>query len=184
MANPRAAVKQAHERAQVNLLTNMLNNRYGSSYEVILEPEPPEAIIKSNRTISWVEVVTAYLNNEFARDINSSVTEGETHHSISGTLIVGPDAQFCQNFTASVRAKLEKKTYEKFRDQYGPGYLVVSIQNPFFDDETLSMINQYWSSLQVADLGCFRSVYLTYRVTHGYRIRRWTPPTKLAISKR
>ena len=67
MANPRHAVKHAHERAQVKLLTSMLNNRYRSSYEVILEPEPPEAIIRSNRTIRWVEVVTAYLNSEFAK---------------------------------------------------------------------------------------------------------------------
>lgn len=176
MTNPRHAVKQAHERYQVGLLLKTLNARHGSSYEVISEPEPPEAIIRSNRTVRWVEVVTVYLNADFAKDVNSFATKGEVHHSTSGKLIVAPDEQFSQNFVSVVRAKLEKNTYEKYRDLYGPGYLLISIQNPFFGDSLLSTIGEHWQMSVINDLGCFRSIYLTYRQERGYRVRRWTPP--------
>lgn len=176
MANPRHAVKQAHERYQVRLLLKALNARYRSSYEVISEPEPPEAVIRSNRNLRWVEVVTAYLNADFARDLNSFATEGEAHHSISGKVIVSPDEQFSENFVSVVQSKLEKKTYEQYRDLYGPGYLIVSIQNPFFGEDLLNTISELWQTANINDLGCFRSIYLTYRQDRDYRVRRWTPP--------
>lgn len=176
MTNPRHAVKQAHERYQVGLLLKALNHRYRSRYVVTSEPEPPEAIIKSSRTTRWVEVVTAYMNADFAKDLNSFATEGETHHSISGQLIVGPDEEFSRNFVSVVRAKLEKKTYEEFRDRYGPGYLLVSIQYPLFGADTLLSIAEHWHAANINDLQCFKSIYLTYRIENGYRVKRWKPP--------
>lgn len=176
MTNPRHAVKQAHERYQVGLLLSALNDRHGSRYVVISEPEPPEAIIKSGRTTRWVEVVTAYLNADFAKDINSFATNGEDHHSISGQLIAEPDEQFAKNFVSAVSAKLEKKTYKEFYDLYGPGYLVVSIQNPFFDGATLSAINEQWRAANINSLGYFRSIYLTFRMETGHNVKRWPPP--------
>lgn len=176
MTNPRHAVKQAHERYQVRLLMSTLNKRHRSLFVVISEPEPPEAIIQSNRTIRWVEVVTVYLNIDFAKDVNSFATAGETHHCSSGKLIVEPDRQFSQNFVFVVRGKLEKQTYAEFRDRYGPGYLVVSIQNPLFTSDTLLTIDEHWRATRIDDRKCFRSIYLTYRAGHEYKIRRWSPP--------
>lgn len=177
MANPRHAVKQAHERYQVALLLEKLNERHRSRYVVVSEPEPPEAIIRSGRTTRWVEVVTVYLNADFAKDINSFAAVGETHHSTSGKLIIGPDAQFSSNFVSAVQAKLEKKGYEEFRDQYGPGYLVVSIQNPFFSYDLMRTVAEDWRAASVNDLNCFRSIYLTYRSEIGYKVKRWKPPS-------
>jgi hypothetical protein len=176
MTNRRHAVKRDHERFQVELLLEELNRRHRSNFAVISEPDPPEAIIRSNRTTRWVEVVTVFLNDDFARDVNSFATAGETHYSISGTLIAEPDEQFSRKFVAVVCAKLEKKNYEEFRESHGPGYLLVSIQNPFFGDDTLAMTNEHWRASKLHDLGCFRSIYLTYRIERGYRIRRWVPP--------
>lgn len=176
MTNRRHSVKKDHERFQVGLLLDALNARHKSDYVVISEPDPPEAIIKSRRTKRWVEVVTIFLNDDFARDLNSFATEGEQHYSISGTLIVGPDEQFTKRFVSTVQDKLQKKSYEEFRDSFGPGYLLVSIHNPFFDDNTLTMIQEQWCASKLNDLRCFRSIYLTYRVEQGYRVRRWVPP--------
>ena len=81
--------------------------------------------------------------------------------------------EFSRNFADAVQKKLEKKSYLPFRDQLGPGYLVVSVQFPFFDRDTLFFMRRAWDSLRVADLGCFRSVYLLYRVYEGYKVERW-----------
>ena len=177
VTNSRHAVKQAHERFQVGLLLHELNNRHRSRFAVVAEPEPPEAIIQSNKTIRWVEVVTAYLNAGFARDLNSYAAAGETHRSSAGNLLVEPDLQFAQNFLAAVKSKLEKTSYIPFRNRYGPGYLVVSIQNPLFDFSAMLAVTKLWTATKIDDQNCFRSIYLTYSCDGEYRVRKWLPPS-------
>lgn len=65
-----------------------------------------------------------------------------------------------------------------------PGYLFVSIQNPFFGDDTLAMIHDCWRASELIDLGCFRSIYLTYRTEQGYRVRRWVPHQSVVFKNR
>jgi len=81
--NPRSTIKAKHEQFQVGLFIDELNRRHRSNYRVIAEPDPPEAIIRSGRTTRWAEVVTAYWNDAYAKDLNSYATPGEAlkkHH--------------------------------------------------------------------------------------------------------
>lgn len=64
----RRDTQQAHERAQVGAFVAWLNSRYRANYEVVAEPNPPEAIIRSGRTTRWVEVTDAFWSDEFAQD--------------------------------------------------------------------------------------------------------------------
>ena len=171
--NPRSTVKEKHERYQVGLLIRELNRRHRSKYRVIAEPDPPEAIIQSGRTTRWAEVVTAFWNEAFAKDLNSYATPGETHVSIGSGPFINMDEEFTSKFVAAVKSKLEKKGYVPLKDRYGPGYLVVSIQYPFFDSDTMQVVREKWDQTTVNDLGCFRSVYVTFRVYEGYRVVRW-----------
>ncbi len=70
------------------------------------------------------------------------------------------DHEFASRFVIAVRTKLKKEGYVQFRDKYGPGYLVVSIQYPFLDAHTFQCIQEEWRKCQVIDLGCFRSIYV------------------------
>jgi hypothetical protein len=83
------------------------------------------------------------------------------------------DEEFASKFVSAVKSKLEKKAYIQFRDKYGRGYLVVSIHYPFLDSYTMTLVEEKWAQTPVNDLGCFRSVYVTFRVFHGYRVVRW-----------
>jgi len=173
MPNPRSLIKQQHERYQVGLLLQELNHRHRSNFKVVAEPEPPEAIIKSGRTTRWVEVVTAFWNDAFAKDLNTYATPKETHAPIGNGPFIDMDREFATNFVKAVRSKLEKEGYVQIRERYGTGYLIVSIQYPFFDDGTFQSIEEEWQNCEVADIGCFRSVYLTLRTFKGYRVFRW-----------
>ena len=135
----------------------------------------PEAIIRSGRTTRWVEVTTAFWNQAFAIDVYSYATEGEVHKPIDHRVFVGPDQEFAASFVAVVKQKLEKATYAQFKDRYGPGYLVVSVQYPLFGEHTMRYIAKSWSSLTVNDQGCFQSVYVAHRVFNGYRVFLWHP---------
>lgn len=175
MPNPRSLIKEKHERYQVGLLVQELNRRHRSTFEVVAEPDPPEAIIRSGRTTRWAEVVTAFWNEAYARDLNSYATPGEAHVSVGSGPFMSMDDEFASKFVAAVKSKLEKKGYVPFREKYGPGYLIVSIQHPFLDAHTFEHIREEWRKVQVNDLGCFRSVYVTFRATKGYRLIRWKP---------
>ncbi len=173
MPNPRSTIKERHERYQVGLLIHELNRRHRSNYRVIAEPDPPEAIIQSGRTTRWAEVVTAYWNDAFAKDLNSFATPGEAHVSIGNGPFIDMDDEFASKFVTAVKSKLEKKGYVPFRQRYGPGYLLVSIHHPFLGKDSMELVKQKWVKIMVNDLGCFRSVYVTFRVFNGYRVVRW-----------
>jgi hypothetical protein len=173
MVTNRRATQEAHERFNVETFLDELNRRHHSSYLVTSEPNPPEAIIQSKRKTSWVEVTSAFMNRSFAEDAWSFATPGEQHRPRPNEVILGPDAQFAANFVATVKKKLEKKSYEPFRDQYGPGYLVVSIQYPLYGRDTLRFMRRAWELTTFSDLGCFRSIYLIVRMFNGYQVTLW-----------
>jgi hypothetical protein len=173
MVTSRRAGQEAHEHFNIETFLTELNRRHRSSYRVTAEPNPPEAIIQSNRRTSWVEVTSAYMNRSFAEDSWSFATPGEQHRPMPDEVIIGPDAQFSANFVATVKKKLEKKSYEPFRDKYGPGYLVVSVQYPLYGRDTPRFMQKVWESTTIADLGCFRSIYLVVRRYKGYQVILW-----------
>lgn len=176
MVNKHRIVQEAHEWFTVSLFLESFNRRYHSNFAVVEKPNPPEAIIRSGRMTRWVEVTTAYWNKSFAIDVRSYATEGEIHRPIGDGVFVSPDSEFSENFVSVVKKKLEKPNYAKFRDSYGPGYLVVSVQYPQFREHTMRYIAKAWSSLVLNDQGCFRSIYLTYRTSTGrYRVSLWRP---------
>ena len=175
MANNRRSIQEAHERFTINMFLQELGHRHRARYQVIEEPNPPEAIITTGRTTSWIEVTTAFLSTGFAKDLYSYATPGETHVNSGDGVYVEPDAQFARNFVDVVRKKLEKKSYETFRDRYGPGYLVVSIQNPHFSRHTALAIQKAWTTAIIKDRGCFRSIYHIRRMYKGYKVELWRP---------
>ena len=103
MTNQRRHLQEAHEKFTVSLFLDNFNHYYHTDFKVIEEPNPPEAIIQSKRSTRWVEVTTAYMSKEFAIDINSYATQGETHKPSREGLIVGPDAQFAGQFVDAVK---------------------------------------------------------------------------------
>lgn len=173
MVTNRRATQEAHERFNVNVFLRELNRRHRSTYEVVSEPNPPEAIIQSKGKTNWVEVTSAFMNQEFAVDSWTFATPGEKHRPRQDGVIVEPDAQFAANYVAVVKKKLEKKSYEPFRDRYGPGYLVVSVQYPLFNNDTSLYMRRAWETATFSDLGCFRSIYLVIRQYSGYRVTLW-----------
>jgi hypothetical protein len=167
----RRSTQQAHERTQVAAFLLYFNKRHGSSFETIGEPNPPEAIVRSGRTTRWVEVTDAFLDDEFARDECSYATPGEVHRPTKKTFYVGPDEQYAQRFVDVVRKKLEKKSYLPFAADFGPGYLLVPILNPLFSAESMPYLEEAFRSAALADLGCFRSIYIRPKMGRGEFIK-------------
>jgi len=70
-----------------------------------------------------------------------------------------------------VKKKLEKRSYLPIAKLYGPGYLIIPIHNPFFDNEVLSLMKEMWKETKINDLGCFRSIRISYRPRSGITVQ-------------
>jgi len=175
MTHARRAVQEKHERFVVGDFLQKLNHRQHCCYRVIAEPNPPEAIIQSKRRISWVEVTCAFWTDAWAKDKYSAVTEGEEHVPVPPGGYADMTSIFSARFADVVKKKLEKQTYVASRDTYGPGYLVISIQNPFFSKSDLPQMQRAVAASHIADLGCFKSIYLHYQAFDYYVLRKWVP---------
>lgn len=181
MVNNRDLIKKAHEKFQANLFLEYFNHRYHTNFRVISEPDPPDAIIQSKNTTRWIEITTAYWSTEFAKDVNSYVTKDEIHKPIHDGGYACPDALFAINFVDVIKKKLAKIEYKKFAKSYGKGYLVVSIQYPLFDVKSLRYVHKEWQKSFVIDAGCFKSIYIVYRSSEGYKVKLWCPYRTLNI---
>lgn len=172
MAN-RRPIQQAHERANVGQFLNWFNRAYRSNFRVISEPNPPEAVVRSSRTTRWVEVSTAFLSDAHAKDLYSYATPGEDHKPVGAGPFLGTDEEFAKSFVSVVKKKLEKKSYIPCRTEYGPGYLVIPIPNPFFNGQTVAAMKEAWKNCDINDLGCFRSIYIAFSSGNEIRFSRW-----------
>lgn len=171
--NQRRRLQVLHERFNVNLFLKEFNARYHADFKVIGEPNPPEAIIQSKNTTRWVEVTTAYLSKEYAVDLHTDAVKNEKHQPRSKDVSFEPNVSFAKQFVSVVTKKLEKSTYEPFFKKHGKGYLVVSIQNPLFDQRTLATTLDIWNKSQVSDQGFFKSIYIVYPVFDHYKVSLW-----------
>lgn len=173
MADRRPVQKQ-HERAVVRDFVAWLNDRRGTRFKVIDEPDPPEAIIQSVRVTRWVEVTDAFWTDRYAEDLYSYATPDESHRPVGAGPFVEMDGNFARRFVKVLSDKLKKRSYLPFLKQYGPGYLIVRVQHPWFDGHTFRDMKDLWRPKRpVANLGCFREVYIASPNTNRLAFRKW-----------
>jgi hypothetical protein len=174
VSSRRREIQQQHERALVADFLGWLNSRLGTRFSVIEEPNPPEAIIRSARVTRWVEVANAFWTEEYARDLFSFATPGEAHRPAGRGPHMNMDACFAESFVKVVSAKVNKDSYLPYLRQYGPGYLVVSIQHPWFDDQTIRRMKEFWKlGRPWPDRGCFKDVFIAHASLGRRSFRRW-----------
>lgn len=169
----RRPIQQAHERAYVDHFLNWFNHEYQSNFEVVSEPNPPEAVIRSSSTTCWVEVSTAFLSVAHAKDLYSYATPGEVHKPVGPGPFLDMDEHFAQSFVSVIKKKLEKKSYVPWSTKHGPGYLVIPIPNPLFDGQTVAAMKSAWKKCDINDLGCFRSIYIALPSGGEIRFSMW-----------
>jgi len=170
----RRPIQQAHEQAYVDRFLAFFNRAYHADFKVISEPNPPEAVIRSSRSIRWVEVSTSFWNKAYAKDLYSYATPGEAHKPVGQWPFQDMDNTFAANFVSVVKKKLEKKSYVPWRDQHGPGYLVIPINHPWFDERTVMCMKDALAASTINDIGCFRSIYVAFPSSNTIKFSRLT----------
>jgi hypothetical protein len=133
-------IQKQHERANVSSFVNWFNRERHTYFRVDEEPrapdEAPDAVLRSSSgSTCWVEVSSAFLNDDHARDLYSYATPGEAYkpYVYQPLQEPEPDNNFARRFVRVVKNKVEKRSYIRCKKMYGHGYLVVPIMSPLFN---------------------------------------------------
>jgi hypothetical protein len=119
-------------------------------------------------------VVDSWWSDEYARDVTSYATPGERHKPVKPGPYLNLDIQFAQRFVEVLAGKLKKESYLRCFNQYGPGYLIVSIQYPWFDKYTVQKMNELWLSGQPwPNQRYFKEVYIAFPSMNERAFHRW-----------
>ena len=88
------------------------------------------------------------------------------------------DNQVAEVFAKVVIEKFNNKSYQSAIHKYGPGILVVGIESPWADDETLHAIDEHWVKRGSPDLSSvFSWIYLGFRLDGENKATLWKPPS-------
>ena len=169
----RAEIQKAHEDAVLLAGLSEHNRLHSIELKVISRPDPPDAILSDGSITTWMELTAAFFSQAWAKDLSS-------YNSIKGHLPMasGPymdmDKQFAKNFCDLLQRKVGKSSYQPIINQHGPGILVVSLESPWLDEESLTAIDEEWAERGSLDVSqTFAHVYLRHRAGGGDIVRLW-----------
>jgi hypothetical protein len=166
--NTRSQVQQNHDNSIINEFISWHYSLTGELFDVISRPDPPDAIVRSERRTTWIEVTDAFFSKEWAKDIFSYATPGEPHREMAQGSYMGMDDQIVDHFLKVLEQKFSKDSYFEVFSKYGSGILIAGLQSPWADDRTCELAVEayraYKKDRPAKDKGYFSNVFVTYRL--------------------
>ncbi|MBV7542039.1 hypothetical protein [Acidovorax sp. sic0104] len=169
----RKAIQVAHEAAVLAATVAEHNRRHGLKLGVVSQPSTPDAILSDGTFTTWLEITDAFHSPEWAQSLSS-------HNSIKGHvpmksgLYSDPDGALASSACERLLHKATKASYGAVICQYGPGILVVNLQSPWLNDDSLVVLHEEWckrGSPSVA--GTFAHVYIRCGSESGAPVLPW-----------
>lgn len=174
MLNKRRLIQDQHEQFLIDEFIRWWVSRTGEHLQVISRPNPPEVIVRSECRTTWLEVTDAFHSTEWAKSLYSYATPDEEHKPMGPGPYVGMDEQTAVRFAALLKKKLSKQSYAEAHAEHGPGMLLIGMQSPWFDGETIEMMEETcqktdWSQ----DRGYFSHVFISFRSMNQLVFKEW-----------
>lgn len=159
----RREINSKHERAVIDAALRAHNESMGAAFQVESRPDPPDAILVDGNLRTWMEHTDAFYPG-WAEDLTSYAASDKVHRPMRKGVHMDMDNQVADGFAKVILEKFNNKSYKPVVNQFGPGILVVGIESPWLDEETVRAINEKWAELGNPDLSpVFRWVYFGFR---------------------
>ena len=169
----RREINSKHERAVIEAALLAHNEHVGTTVQVEARPDPPDAILVNGIQRTWMEHTDAFYPG-WAEDLTSYAASDKIHRPMRKGFHMDMDNQVAEVFAKVVLEKFNNKSYKSAVNQYGPGTLVVGIESPWLDGETVQAINEKWAELGSPDLSTvFGWVYLGFRLGSENKAILW-----------
>lgn len=148
-----------HESAVLDSYKNFLSSQ-GKVLEVIDRPDPPDAIVKIDGVVTWIEITDAHFSHETAISITSHAADDKVHIPSKGALVGDSDSITNERVESTIKAKLQKKTMQSIATSNKPGILLVGLYGPFFDifEVESNFSDEFKAELKAQNI--FSSIYV------------------------
>jgi hypothetical protein len=144
-------------------------SRGGTSYSVVPAGDPPDFFLEPG---TWLELSDIYLSDAEAKFLNS---RKERKFSFEGS----PDEPALR-LLHKLDEKLAKTSYRAVHEERGPGFLLLTCQDCFFDEVNLARVHEALASYRpTSDQGFFRAVYFEYILPGAARVYEVIHPRKV-----
>lgn len=171
----RRKINSKHEGAVIDAALLAHNEQMGTAFQVESRPDPPDAILVDGSQRTWMEHTDAFYPG-WAEDLTSYAASDKIHRPIRNGLHMDMDNQVAEAFVTIVIEKLNNQSYKSAVNQYGPGILVVGLESPWLDEETVQAINEHWAQIGRPDISSvFRWVYIGFRLGGENKATLWKP---------
>lgn len=131
----RREVNSCHENAVIGRFMEHLKTQ-GQDMKVVCKPDPPDAIVIIDGKKSWVEFTDAFLSPALAESITSYIADDKKHKPVP--IEPRKASELTQHFdevafdkVVNDSIKTKHKKMKNVAAQYGPGILIIGIENPF-----------------------------------------------------
>ena len=169
----RAEIQAARELFALEKNLDAHNRLHGLSLKVISRPDPPDAVLSDGSITTWMELTDVFFSDAWARDL-SSYASVKGHEPMASGQYLDMDKQLAENFCNQLIKKATKKSYKRLIQQYGPGILVVGLESPWLDNESIDEIEEEWRRRGSFDLSeTFAHIYLWHRTSTSYKTFAW-----------
>lgn len=170
----RREINQKHESAVIGAALRAHNEKAGATFQVESRPDPPDAILVDGNQRTWMEHTDAFYPG-WAEDLTSYAASDKVHRPMRKGPHMDMDNLVADTFAKVVLEKFNNESYKSVVNQFGPGILVVGIESPWLDEETVQAINKKWAELGSPNLSSvFRWVYLGFRSNGENKAVFWT----------
>jgi hypothetical protein len=143
-------------------------SRDGVTYSVVPAADPPDFFLEPG---TWLELSDIYLSDAEAKSLNST-REREFRFDCS------PDEPALRLLN-KLDEKLGKTSYQAIFGARGPGLLLLTCQDCFFDEVNLARVHEALASFRPTDdQGFFRAAYFEYRLPSAERVYEHIYPSK------
>lgn len=118
--------------------------------------DPPDFLLDSSTHKTWLEVTDIYLNDDQAEFLNSR----KQSYSFDGD-------EPALRLLNQLNRKLSKTSYRPIFEQRGKGILLLTCEDPMFDEANLARVHASFPFSPFEDQGFFERAYFAYRLCKG-----------------
>lgn len=162
--NTRRGLNRRHETAVIEAAVRAYNAQVDGTFVIESMPEPPDAILFDGSKRVWLEHTDAFYSSDWAKHLTSNAASDKKCCPMPKGPHMDMDNILAEAFLEVVLKKLAKKSYTPFIKQFGPGILVVGVESPWFDVETIQSINAKWAEYGSPNIShVFECLYLGFR---------------------
>jgi hypothetical protein len=135
-------------------------SRDGTRYSVVPADDPPDFFLEPG---TWLELSDIYLSDAEAKFLNSPQERKFSFHG-------SPDEP-ARRLVDKLDEKLSKTSYQRVYEERGPGFLLLTCQDCFFDEVNLARVHEALQSYRPGDdQGFFSAAYFEYRLPGAERV--------------